>query len=98
MLVLIWEGYGVWFGSQELTSYSDMSRSAVRAREREAIRRAETQRAVLDQIPKASIMSGERRCFVLTGSIVTPPSPISQSGVGLTHRIGGGPTIGHGSL
>jgi hypothetical protein len=69
----IWEGYGVWFGSQELTSYSDMSRSAVRAREREAIRRAERQRAVLDQIPKASIMGGERRCFVFTGSIDTIP-------------------------
>jgi len=69
----IWEGYGVWFGSHELTTYSDTSRSAVRAREREAIRRAERQRAVLEQIPKASIMGGERRCLVFTGSIDSIP-------------------------
>ena len=58
---------------EELTWYSDTSRLAVRAREREAIRRAESQRAVLDQIPKASLMGGERRCLVFTGSIDSIP-------------------------
>jgi hypothetical protein len=70
----IWEGYGVWIGSQQLTTYSDASHSAIRARRREAIRRAKRQRAVLDQIPKASIMGGMRRCLVFTGSIDAVPN------------------------
>ncbi len=69
----IWEGYGAWFGGHDLKTYSDTSRSAVLAREREAIRRAEREAAALDQIPKASIMRGMRRCLVFTGSIDAVP-------------------------
>ena len=69
----IWEGYGVWFGGRELKTYSDTSRSAQRARKREASRRAEREAAAMEQIPKASIMGGMRRCLVFTGSIDAVP-------------------------
>ena len=69
----IWEGYGAWFGGHELKTYSDMSRSAQRARKREALRRAEKEAAAMEQIPKASIMGGLRRCLVFTGSIDAIP-------------------------
>lgn len=41
----------------------------VGARKREAFRRAEREAATMEQIPKASIMGGMRRCLVFTGSI-----------------------------
>ena len=69
----IWEGFGSWFGGQQLRGYSDMSRSAMRARRREADRRARGQAAALEQIPKASIMGGMRRCLVFTGNIDAVP-------------------------
>ena len=69
----IWEGYGVWFGAHELKAYSDTSGSALRAREREAFRRAKREAAALEKIPKASIMRGVRRCLVFTGSIDAVP-------------------------
>ena len=65
----IWEGYGSWFGGQELQTYSDMSRSTMRTRKRKADRRARRKAAALEQIPKASIIGGMRRCLVFTGSI-----------------------------
>ena len=69
----IWEGFGSWFGGVELTAYSDKSRSAIRGRTREADRRARRKAAALEQIPKASIMGGMRRCLVFTGSIDAVP-------------------------
>jgi hypothetical protein len=42
-------------------------------REREAMRRAERDAAALEQIPKASIIGGMRRCLVFTGSIDALP-------------------------
>jgi hypothetical protein len=69
----IWEGYGSWFGGRELMAYSDMSESAMRARKREADRRARREATALEQIPKASIMGGMRRCLVFTGSIDALP-------------------------
>lgn len=69
----IWEGYGSWFGGVELTAYSDMSGSAVHARKREADRHARREVAVLDEIPKASIIGGMRRCLVFAGSIDAVP-------------------------
>jgi hypothetical protein len=65
----IWEGYGAWSAGHDLNTYSDTSGSAQRARKREAFRRAEKEAAAMEQIPKASIMRGMRRCLVLTGSI-----------------------------
>jgi hypothetical protein len=56
-----------------MKAYSDTSGSAQRARRREAIRRAKRQAAALEQIPKASIMRGMRRCLVFTGSIDAVP-------------------------
>jgi hypothetical protein len=69
----IWEGYGIWFGGHDMKMYSDMSRSAQRARRREAIRRAKREAAALEPIPKASIMRGTRRCLVFNGSIDAVP-------------------------
>jgi hypothetical protein len=69
----IWEGFGSWFGGVELTAYSDMSKSAMRARPREADRRARMQAAALERIPKASIIGETRRCLVFTGSIDAVP-------------------------
>jgi hypothetical protein len=69
----IWEGYGAWFGGHDLNTYSDTSRSAQRARKREAFRRDEREAAAMEQIPKASIMGGMRRCLVFTGSIDAVP-------------------------
>ena len=69
----IWEGYGAWFGGIELRAYSDISRSAMRARKREADRRSRREAAALDKIPKASIMDGMRRCLVFSGSIDAVP-------------------------
>ena len=69
----IWEGYGIWFGGQALKAHTDMSKSATRARRREADRRARREAAAFDEIPKASIMDGVRRCLVFTGSIDAVP-------------------------
>jgi hypothetical protein len=69
----IWEGYGAWFAGHDLNTYSDTSGSAQSARKREAFRRAEKEAAALEQIPKASIMGGMRRCLVFTGSIDAVP-------------------------
>lgn len=69
----IWEGYGAWFGGHELKTYADMSEAAMRAREREAVRRARNEAAALERIPKASIMGGMRRCLVFTGNIDAVP-------------------------
>ncbi len=69
----IWEGYGAWFGGHDLKTYSDTSEWALHVREREAMRRAEREAAALEQIPKASIMRGMRRCLVFTGSIDAVP-------------------------
>ena len=70
----IWEGYGAWFGGHEYSdTYSDTSAWALNVREREAMRRAEREAAALEQIPKASIIGGMRRCLVFTGSIESIP-------------------------
>jgi len=65
----IWEGYGLWFGGVALTRVDADSPAAMRQRRREAERRAERERAILEAIPKASIMGGMRECLVFTGSI-----------------------------
>ena len=54
-------------------TYSETSGSAQRARKRGALRRAEREAATMEQIPKASIMGGMRRCLVFTGSIDAVP-------------------------
>ena len=69
----IWEGYGAWFGGHELKSYSDTSGWVLRVRGG-AMRRAERDAEALEQIPKASIMGGMRRCLVFTGSIDAVPN------------------------
>lgn len=68
----IWEGYGAWFGGQELKTYSGTSGWALRVRGG-AMRRAKRGAAALERIPKASIMGGMRRCLVFTGSIESIP-------------------------
>jgi hypothetical protein len=76
----IWEGYGAWFGGHEVKTYSDTSGWALRVRggtmrraKRDAAARAEREAAAMEQIPKASIMGGMRRCLVFTGSIESIP-------------------------
>lgn len=69
----IWEGYGSWFGGVALTRVDDDSPAAMRQRRREAERRAEREAAILEAIPKASIIGGMRECLVFTGSIDAIP-------------------------
>jgi hypothetical protein len=69
----IWDGYGSWFAGVALTRVDDDSPAAMRQRRREAKRRAERERAILEAIPKASIMGGMRECLVFTGSIDAIP-------------------------
>jgi hypothetical protein len=69
----IWAGYGLWFGGVALTRVDDDSPAAMRQDRREAERRAERERSILEAIPKASIMGGMRECLVFTGSIDAIP-------------------------
>jgi hypothetical protein len=69
----IWAGYGLWFGGVAFTRLDDNSPAAMRQDRREAERRAERERAILEAIPKASIMGGIRECLVFTGSIDAIP-------------------------
>ena len=62
----IWAGYGSWFGGVAFTRVDDDSPAAMRRDRREAERRAERERAILEAIPKASIMGGMRECLVFT--------------------------------
>jgi hypothetical protein len=70
-----WEGYGSWAGSVELSWSAGEPARVARAREREALRLAEEERALLERIPKVDMMRAgperipQRRYLLFTGSI-----------------------------
>jgi hypothetical protein len=73
----IWEGYGMWGGSVELSWSEWEPARVVRARERAARRRAEGEREILERIPKVEMMRAgpervpQRRYLLFRGPIDT---------------------------